>query len=399
MNIDEALDEVYRSWLRAQPLVAGKYDRDARHPEIVQAIARDLDLMPPPGRTLKITGSKGKGTTARFAADLIAQAAPTARVALFVSPHEVTQCDRIRLDGATIPEDEFCRVIGRLAPVIRAREARLPPSHYISPVGYFLLAALDWYRRAGADWFVLECGRGARWDDVGALASRVAIVTSVLNEHADKLGPRLEDIAADKFSVRETSDIVIASPAALAASPEAAAAAILAGAPAAQGRGPRWIEECRTLARRGVECLLNNPAGTLNALTPRVASASFGEGVMGEAHYIYEAAINSGSLDPSWIEVLRRLSPRIFVCLSDDKDRGGMLSRLAELGEVTEICLTGSFDYLHFEQARTGGAIALDVNDAEGLRQLVRRQNGVVYLVGTQSFIRLVRRAALIEAG
>ena len=148
-TLDDALDEIYRSYLRARPLVAGRFDRDVRHPEIVWRIALSLDLLPPPSRVIKIAGSKGKGTTARFAADLVAQAKPDARVGLFVSPHEIQQTDRIRLDGAPMAADEFCRTVDRISAAVREEEAALPPGQYISPVGYFLLIALDWYRRQG----------------------------------------------------------------------------------------------------------------------------------------------------------------------------------------------------------------------------------------------------------
>jgi hypothetical protein len=74
-----------------------------------------------------------------------------------------------------------------------------------------------------------------------------------------------------------------------------------------------------------------------------------------------------------------------------------MLDVLRTIGPVQEIELTGQYDYLHFEQARAAGAMAFDVNDAAVLHRLVAESRGPVYLVGTQSFIRLVHRAQLLE--
>jgi hypothetical protein len=397
MTLDQALDEIYRSWLRVQPLVKGRFDRETRHPEIVAGIARELGLLPNPARVLKVTGSKGKGTTARFAADLVAQVLPGARVALFVSPHEVEQRDRIRLDGQAIPEPAFCETVARLAPIIRAHEARLSPEQYVSPVGYFLLIALDWYSRNNADWFVLECGRGARWDEVGGLPAHVAIVTSVLFEHADKLGPTLQDIAEDKFSVRNTSSFVVASQQAASSMQDQRDGIEIIATPDSDRTVPAWIAACQHLARRGAERLLDLPPGDLANATPRTASASFGQGQMGGTPYIFEAAINADSLDPAWLDSLRARAPEILVCLSDDKDRAPLLAMLESLGPVREIALTGQYDYLHFTAARQAGALCLDVNDASGLRDLIRRSDGPVYLVGTQSFIRLLHRAQLLE--
>ncbi len=397
MNLDQALDEIYRSWLRVQPRVKGKWDRETRNPEIITGIARELGLLPDPARVLKVTGSKGKGTTARFAADLVAQAKPGARVALFVSPHEVEQRDRIRLAGQAIPEDAFCETVARLAPFVRDHEDRLPSDQYISPVGYFLLVALDWFKRGHADWFILECGRGARWDEVGALPARGSIVTSILFEHADKLGPTLQNIADDKFSVLETSGFVVASEQAAATVP--AHRPRIESAPVAAGGDatPAWIAACRQLARIGAERLLDLAPGALASMTPRLASASFGEGCIGKTPFIFEAAINAVSLDPAWLATLGARKPAILACLSDDKDRAPLLDMLNTLGPVREIELTGQHDYLHFTAARRAGAIRLDVNDAAGLRDLIRQASGLVYLVGTQSFIRLVHRAQILE--
>jgi len=397
ITLDQALDEIYRSWIRVQPRVKGRLDRDTRHPEIVIGIARDLGLLPDPARVLKVTGSKGKGTTARFAADLIAQARPASRVALFVSPHEVEQRDRIRLNGTAMPEDAFCETVARLALVVRDREARLAPDQYISPVGYFLLVALDWYRRNRADWFVLECGRGARRDEVGALPAGGAIVTSILFEHADKLGPTLDDIARDKFSVLDNSGFVIASAQAAANAADWHRRIEQVTPAKSREAAPAWIAACRALARRGAERLLDLSPGALAQATPRIASASFGEGRMGHTAYTYEAAINAASLDAGWLDMLRRRKPVILACLSDDKERAPMLATLATIGPVSEIELTGQYDYLHFTAARQAGARRLDVNDAAGLRDLIRSSERPVYLVGTQSFIRLVRRAQLLE--
>ncbi len=397
MTFDQALDEIYRSWLAARPHLTARYDRDVRHPEIVHRIAARLGLLPPPERVIKVTGSKGKGTTSRFAADLVAQAAPDARVALFVSPHEVEQTDRIRLDGEPISEDEFRATVERLSAAVREQEPSLPPGQYISPVGYFLLVALDWYKRQGADWFVLECGRGARRDDVGTLPSQVSVVTSILLEHADTLGPGIADIAADKFSVAENSDHVIASAGAMAHAPATLDRSRVDTMPSsvAASDAPRWITDCRTLGQRAAERLLDLTPGALDASRLRIHSASFGEGAMGHARYIFEAAINTDSLDLSFLATLPG-DTTVLACLSDGKDRERMTAALSRLGRVKEIELTGAENYLHFSEAH-GRALPLSIDDASGLRDLIRETEGLVYLVGTQSFIRLVHRAIALD--
>ena len=396
MTLDDALDEIYRSYLRVRPTIAARYDRDVRHPEIVLGLAEKLGLLPTAGRVIKVTGSKGKGTTARFAADLVAQAKPSARIALFVSPHEVEQTDRIRLNGAAIPADDFCQTVERLSVIIREEETRLPLDRYISPVGYFLLVALDWYKRSGADYFVLECGRGAQWDEVGRIPSHVSVVTSVLLEHADTLGPGIKDIARDKFSVAENSHFVVTSHAGIEHATRGFNRRIETVDAAPPATGPRWIAECRALAQRAAERLLALTPGALDSNRPRVASASFGQGMAGATPYAFEGAINADSLDADFLETLPR-NTAVLACLPDGKDRGRMLAALANVGSVREIALSGAEGYLHFNEAEAAGAIVLGKEDAAGLRRLIH-ESASVYLVGTQSYIRLVHLALLQEA-
>lgn len=97
----DCLDRIFESFFESRPARAGRHDRETRDPRIILDIARAEGLLPAPGRTLRITGSKGKGTVARLAAAWLgAQPAPgLGRIGLFVSPNEVEQRDRIRIDG------------------------------------------------------------------------------------------------------------------------------------------------------------------------------------------------------------------------------------------------------------------------------------------------------------
>ena len=67
-NYYASLDEIYRSFMAKKQLVAGEFDRDARDPGILISIAQELDLLPNPDKIIKVTGSKGKGTTTRLIA-------------------------------------------------------------------------------------------------------------------------------------------------------------------------------------------------------------------------------------------------------------------------------------------------------------------------------------------
>ena len=116
----------------------------------------------------------------------------------------------------------------------------------------------------------------------------------------------------------------------------------------------------------------------------------------GDTHYAFEAAVNADSLDPAFLATLPR-NTSVLACLPDGKDRERMLAALSRIGPVREVALTGAEGYLRFEQANAAGAFALGTDGASGLRGLIHEQTSV-YLVGTQSFIRLVHLALVREA-
>ncbi len=232
---------------------------------------------------------------------------------------------------------------------------------------------------------------------MGRTPARVGVVTSVLLEHVDTLGPTIDDIAGDKFSVADGSDIVIASAQSSRHAPPGTARKLETVTAQPASDGPDWIGECRALAQRAAERLLGVDPGALSDLTLRARSASFGRGAIGRTGYAFEAAINADSLDPAFLSTLPP-GATVLACLPDGKDRARMLDALVRLGPVREIALTGAEDYLQFGEAHAAAAIALDKDDAAGLRRLIRETRTFAYLVGTQSFIRLVHRAIALEA-
>lgn len=196
----EAIKFIYRSYVLAQPHIEpGLLDVYKRRPGYSRLLLQQLglDLAQPP--SVLITGSKGKGSTSAFIAALL-QAARY-RVGLFTGPHLVDFCERVRFNGQKIPEAEFVALVDTIKPVVDKIQATLPPDHYLGPVGTILAAALLWYDRQGADFRVLECGRGALADDVNVIANRWSVLTPIMFEHAQQLGPTLLDIAANKLAV------------------------------------------------------------------------------------------------------------------------------------------------------------------------------------------------------
>ncbi|MGB0683012.1 MAG: hypothetical protein ACPGOV_09905 [Magnetovibrionaceae bacterium] len=398
-RLTRALDGIYRSYLRVKPLVEGRPDSEARNPAIILDIARLLGLLPAPERILKITGSKGKGTTARMAARLLDRetAGP---VGLFVSPEEVRAPDRMRINDLVPSDERFCALYDRLKPRLDSIEAGLEDHRYLSPFGIFLLMALQWFKDEGVEWFVLECGRGAAFDEVGRLPAKTAVVTSVFLEHPEYLGPTLSEIADNKFAIGDTAGGLIVSPqaAGFSGSREALVAPPVSGPVSGNVQGPAWIADAHGLAVAGIQHLLGRVVPPLKQ--QELSTASFGESTLGETPVIWEACINEASLDRSFVDSLSNQPGGCVavVSLPDDKNRSPLLESLESAClSVREIALTGDRGRLSYAQAKHLLA-TLDYQDTAGLlyvlRKLADAQPGRrLYLIGTQTFIRLVRAA------
>jgi dihydrofolate synthase/folylpolyglutamate synthase len=285
-----------------------------------------------------------------------------------------------------------------------------------------LLVALAWFRERGVAHFVVEGGRGVRWDEVGRLPSKVGVVTSVFLEHAEYIGPGIADIAADKLSLIRNSDVAVVGPLARrfldqgppeAGSPEPGLPSPCARVqgPAAAGpvAGPRWLAEDAGLAAAAASAYLGR-AVAVPARLPNLPS--FGRGRLLAAagpgiELVYEGLIAAVSFDAGFwaAELARAPAPLVLLSLPDDKDVRGVDAAFRALGAMPRhLVLTGERGRLSHAEAEALGTVAgtLRLDDAAGLADLLgslAAEAGTdrVALAGTQTFLRLVKRAVALE--
>jgi hypothetical protein len=155
-----------------------------------------------------VTGSKGKGSTARMVAWHLQQAGM--KVGLIVSPEELHHLDRLRINNQPIEPTLFVQLVQALMPSIDQAAQRGGAYYYHSPADLFMLLGLAWFAREQVDYVVLEGGRGAQFDLIGQIPARIGVVTSVFLEHAAFIGPDKEAIARDKLSLVHHCDQVFA---------------------------------------------------------------------------------------------------------------------------------------------------------------------------------------------
>ena len=164
-------------------------------------------------RTLHIAGTKGKGSTCAFIANILGAAG--FKVGLYTSPHLVDVRERIRILQKTKKEEiskkDFVRLIEKIKPCAeRLRKTKLGELTY-----YEILTALAflYFREEKIDFAVLETGIGGRLDATNLARSFVCAISPISYEHTQVLGSTLKKIAAEKAAIiKDQRQIVITGP-------------------------------------------------------------------------------------------------------------------------------------------------------------------------------------------
>ncbi len=155
-------------------------------------------------RFLHVAGTNGKGSTCAMM-DAILRAAGH-RTGLYTSPHLVDFRERIRLDGAMIPEDAVAEGLSLL------REAAKTCDH--APTFFELVTVLAawWLAREEAEYVVWETGMGGRLDATNAVLPDVAVITPIGLDHQKWLGDTLAQIAGEKAGIIKSEVPVVSAP-------------------------------------------------------------------------------------------------------------------------------------------------------------------------------------------
>ncbi|HLZ45103.1 MAG TPA: folylpolyglutamate synthase/dihydrofolate synthase family protein [Gemmatimonadales bacterium] len=153
-----------------------------------------LDVLGHPERhypTIHVGGTNGKGSTCAFVANELR--AQGWRVGLYTSPHLVSPCERVTVDGVPISEDAFAEWTVQLKPHIERLDASFFEA--TTAIAFADLAARD------VDIAVVEVGLGGRLDATNVLTPLVSAVTKIALEHVDYLGSDLKGIAREKAGI------------------------------------------------------------------------------------------------------------------------------------------------------------------------------------------------------
>jgi dihydrofolate synthase/folylpolyglutamate synthase len=144
------------------------------------------------GVYLHVAGTNGKGSVCANLAALLPALGVT-RVGLYTSPHLVSFRERIRVDGAPIPEAAVAGWWGASLPVLEAQN----PTYFECVTAL----AFEWFRASRCGAVVLETGLGGRLDATNVVSPAVTVITSISLDHTAILGNTLEEIQGEKLGI------------------------------------------------------------------------------------------------------------------------------------------------------------------------------------------------------
>jgi dihydrofolate synthase/folylpolyglutamate synthase len=175
------------------------YLKKLPHTEVKPGLARIRALLEAVGnphknlRAVHIAGTNGKGSVAVMIASVLQSAGY--RVGLYTSPHLVSYCERIQINGAPIAEDEFADIADELMPIADAMSDKPTQFEFMTAMAFL------YFMRQKIDIAVIEVGLGGRFDATNVIVPLVSVLTNVELDHTDLLGETVEQIAWEKAGI------------------------------------------------------------------------------------------------------------------------------------------------------------------------------------------------------
>ena len=165
-----------------------------------------------PAQWIGITGTNGKGSTARMA-EAICRAYGM-RTGLYTSPHLEHVNERIAIDGQQLSDDDFVDTWDQVKDLVAIVDMKMGELGKPKMSFFEVLTAMAIWKFADApvDVAIVEVGMGGRWDATNVLDADAAIIGPVDMDHMAWLGDTVEEIATEKVGIIKPNCTAIIGP-------------------------------------------------------------------------------------------------------------------------------------------------------------------------------------------
>ena len=179
-------------------------------PEMTRAFYEFLGCPGEARKIVHVAGTNGKGSVCTYLSSILS--AHGYKTAMFTSPHLISMCERFRIDGVLMEENEFVKLFCFIQDKLQAvREAIahktmqtdiLPADYHPTFFEYLFFMAMLWFEEKGVDYIVLETGLGGRLDATNVIKKpELCIITKIGLDHTMYLGDTIEEIAGEKAGI------------------------------------------------------------------------------------------------------------------------------------------------------------------------------------------------------
>ena len=155
-------------------------------------------------KSVHVAGTNGKGSVTIK----IGRALELAgfRTGVYTSPHISSYCERIRINGILISEDEL---VSHLQEIFEMMDKHSIPATFFE---ISTMLAINYFASQGIEWGVFETGLGGRLDATNIIFPQLSVITSISKDHEDILGNSLEKIASEKAGIIKPGVPVVLGP-------------------------------------------------------------------------------------------------------------------------------------------------------------------------------------------
>lgn len=167
-------------------------------PEHTKELLRRLGNPENDMKVIHVAGTNGKGSTCAYLASMLTTGG--CKTGLFTSPHLVKINDRFRIDGKIMSDEDFVESFLKVKKVIdeAGEDGYAHPSYFET----LFLMGVDYYKRKGVEYLVLETGLGGEKDPTNCVEKPLAcIITSISIDHVQYLGNTIPEIASAKAGI------------------------------------------------------------------------------------------------------------------------------------------------------------------------------------------------------
>ena len=148
-------------------------------------------------RFIHVAGTNGKGSVCTYLQSILTDAGY--KTGKFTSPHMLCERERITVDGKSIPQTDFDRIMEKIYSAERSifDDASLP-----TRFEEWFACALIWFKECCCDYSVLETGLGGKQDATNVIEAPImSVITQIALDHTELLGDTLEKIAYEKAGI------------------------------------------------------------------------------------------------------------------------------------------------------------------------------------------------------